>query len=42
MIEIILGFTLGYGLPMFLLKRHIARRRAEVKAQRHVTADRAA
>jgi hypothetical protein len=28
-IEIILGFTLGYGVPMFLLKRYIARKRRE-------------
>jgi hypothetical protein len=30
MIEIVLGFILGYAVPMFLLKRYIARRRREL------------
>jgi hypothetical protein len=33
MIEIILGFTLGYAVPMFLLKRYIARKRRQLEAQ---------
>jgi hypothetical protein len=28
-IEVIVGFTLGYGVPMFLLKRYIARKRRD-------------
>jgi hypothetical protein len=41
--EIILGFALGYGVPMFLLKRYIARRRRETNAQQAQTViDRAA
>jgi hypothetical protein len=32
MIEIVLGFALSYAVPMFLLKRYIARRRREVAA----------
>ncbi len=42
MIEVILGFALGYGVPMFLLKRYIARRRLDINAQRHSTVERAA
>jgi hypothetical protein len=42
MIEIITGFALGYAVPMFLLKRYIARRRADVSAQRPTVTDRAA
>lgn len=30
MIEMILGFAIGYGVPMFLLKRYIAHRRRDV------------
>jgi len=41
-IEIIIGFALGYGVPMFLLKRYIARRRFDVNAQQHTMGDRAA
>ena len=42
MIEIITGFALGYGVPMYLLKRYIARRRAAANAQAQNVNDRAA
>jgi hypothetical protein len=42
MIEIIAGFALGYGVPMYLLKRYIARKRAEVNAHAQNVVDRAA
>jgi hypothetical protein len=32
MIEVILGFTLGYAVPMFLLKPCIASKRRQVEA----------
>ncbi|HJZ75348.1 MAG TPA: hypothetical protein VKE51_26620 [Vicinamibacterales bacterium] len=42
MIEIVTGFALGYGVPMFLLNRYLARQRAGATAPRQTVADRAA
>jgi hypothetical protein len=42
MIEIVTGFAIGYGVPMLLLKRYIARSRRGKSAQRQTTVDRAA
>jgi hypothetical protein len=42
MIEMILGFTLGYAVPMFLLKRYIAGKRRQVEAQLRSTEHRKA
>jgi len=42
MIDIITGFALGYGVPMFLWKRYIVRRRTDSAAQPWTVVDRAA
>lgn len=42
MIEIITGFAVGYGVPMFLLKRYVARRRSNATAKQQTVVDRAA